>query len=231
MKSKLHQYCVDKLRKNLVRVYIQENYRPNWLKGDKNANLEIDIFLPEFKLAIECQGLQHYKFIEHFHGTLDGFKYQQARDALKRTLIKQQGLWLIEVRSEDDFEKITTYLKSSKRLCKKKLFVNGKERALRTKFKKCSELYAFAAVIPKSQRGRFGTECKKLARHTYLLCQYIFIQKTINSDLAKSAQKAVIYAEYALRKLRKFYKHSELLELEQFLVFAKNLKFQYQHAI
>lgn len=98
-------------------------------------------------------------------------------------------------------------------------------------FINCSEIYDFVATIPNGQRGRFRVEGKKLARHTYVLCQYLFIQKTVNVDLAKDAQKAVLYTEYALRKLRSFYTHVELSELEQFLVFAKNLKFQYQHAI
>ena len=61
------------------------NYRPNWMKNPNTSrNLEIDIWLPELKLAIEYNGQQHY---EPVWGEKE-FGEIKERDKIKKRLIK-----------------------------------------------------------------------------------------------------------------------------------------------
>lgn len=74
-----------------------ENYRPNWLKGLKERNLELDFFIPEHDIAVEVQGQQHYRFSSLFHSTPEAFEEQLLRDALKRDMCCERGILLIEI--------------------------------------------------------------------------------------------------------------------------------------
>lgn len=71
-------------------LLIERNIRPAWLRG-----LEIDIWIPEFKIAIEYQGEQHFQAIEHWGGAVK-LAEQQRRDLLKRELCSANGIVLIE---------------------------------------------------------------------------------------------------------------------------------------
>ncbi|RHZ69538.1 hypothetical protein Glove_283g76 [Diversispora epigaea] len=69
--------------------------RPDFLKTyDHPLRLELDIYYPEFGLAIEVQGQQHEKYIEFFHkGDPNNFIKQQARDQLKNELCEEN--WIV----------------------------------------------------------------------------------------------------------------------------------------
>ena len=69
---------------------IERTIRPSWLDG-----LEIDIFIPEIRLAIEYQGRQHYEPIEFFGGN-DAFKKRIELDNKKRILLNENGIRLLE---------------------------------------------------------------------------------------------------------------------------------------
>ena len=50
----------DKLYEKLKSKYnIERRYRPKWL-----GNQEIDLFLPDYNIGIECQGIQHFEPID-----------------------------------------------------------------------------------------------------------------------------------------------------------------------
>lgn len=71
---------------------VKENYRGfDWLKYKRN--LELDIFIPEYKLAIEYDGKQHFKLSYFGDSTKKGSKQVlkeiQKRDRLKDKLIKE----------------------------------------------------------------------------------------------------------------------------------------------
>lgn len=72
--------------------------------------LHYDFYIPDQKILIEYQGLQHYESIDYFGGK-DQFKIQQKHDQMKREYAKEHGYKLIEVPyTEDTLGKIKKYL-------------------------------------------------------------------------------------------------------------------------
>lgn len=70
---------------------IVRHHRPDWL--DK---LELDIYLPEMKLAFEYQGQQHFHAIKAWGGE-KALKDLQERDRKKAFLCNQKGITLISI--------------------------------------------------------------------------------------------------------------------------------------
>lgn len=68
---------------------IIRHYRPTWLEG-----LELDIFIPELKLAFEYQGIQHFEPVEHWGGNAQ-LKKQQKNDAKKLSICNKLNVNLI----------------------------------------------------------------------------------------------------------------------------------------
>jgi len=55
---------------------------------------ELDIFIPKYNIAIECQGEQHFKPIEHFGGDKE-FEKIKKLDCQKRKLCEENGVKLL----------------------------------------------------------------------------------------------------------------------------------------
>lgn len=72
--------------------------RPKWLQG-----LEIDIFVPQKKLAIEYQGNQHSAPMEHLGGE-SAFNRTQERDFRKRKILTEQNIILLTFDEFDEIE-------------------------------------------------------------------------------------------------------------------------------
>lgn len=70
-----------------------------------------DIYIPEIKLAIEYQGLQHDKPVEYFGG-IEAFIKQQKRDRRKLNLCKRHGIKMIYVREGYDINNVYSDIKS-----------------------------------------------------------------------------------------------------------------------
>jgi len=60
-------------------------------------NLELDCFNSELKLAVEYNGIQHYKFVPYFHRNKEHFQNQQYRDYMKENLCRDNNINLISV--------------------------------------------------------------------------------------------------------------------------------------
>lgn len=73
-------------------------------RGREMERLELDIFLPERRLAFEYQGDQHFRPLKHWQGE-DGFARQQQRDARKRVLCAELNYQLVEMESGDDLRR------------------------------------------------------------------------------------------------------------------------------
>lgn len=81
-------------------------YRCDWL-----GMQSYDIYLEDYKIAIEYQGQQHYEAISLFGGE-EGLKATQERDEKKRILSKQHGITLLEWDYSDPIteESVRTFL-------------------------------------------------------------------------------------------------------------------------
>lgn len=74
--------------------------RPDFLRNPVtggNFNLELDCYNPELGLAVEYNGVQHYKYTPYFHRSKDHFMNQKYRDDMKRRICKDNRIVLIEV--------------------------------------------------------------------------------------------------------------------------------------
>lgn len=69
-----------------------ERIRPEWLN-----KLELDGYDPDLKLAFEYQGIQHFKYVPHFHREDGQFESQLARDVYKRECCIRMGIKLLEI--------------------------------------------------------------------------------------------------------------------------------------
>lgn len=104
------QTATSKLQREISRllsVYfgkytIRENIRPEWLVFD-GERVELDFYIEELSIAIEVQGEQHYRYVQIFHHTQDGFRKRVACDEFKRRACDKFGVRLYEVSSVDDF--------------------------------------------------------------------------------------------------------------------------------
>ena len=90
-RSKLEIYLSNRLKQDFPWLLLEENNRTVL------NNLELDIYLPQFNIAIEVNGAMHYKFVEYFHHTLKNFQKQRIRDQQKRIKCQQLGIRLIEI--------------------------------------------------------------------------------------------------------------------------------------
>lgn len=89
---------------------IRPNFLNNPVTGGK-FNLELDCYNDELGLAVEFNGIQHYKFSKFFHRNNEHFLNQKYRDELKKRMCKENGIILIEVPYTVKNENIESYLK------------------------------------------------------------------------------------------------------------------------
>ncbi len=90
----------------------KKSYRKfNWLRNPKtNYPLELDFYLPEYNIAIECQGEQHFNCGDTWFGCNDKMKNQKAlkeiqeRDKIKKELCEKNNLPLYYIRYDDNVE-------------------------------------------------------------------------------------------------------------------------------
>ena len=70
-------------------IFFETEKTFNWLIY--NGRMRIDFFIPEKKIAVECQGLQHFQPIEYFGGD-NSYSETVKRDTLKRQLCEEHGI-------------------------------------------------------------------------------------------------------------------------------------------
>jgi len=72
--------------------------RPDFLKNPTTGrNLELDCYNHELRLAVEYNGIQHYRYPNKFHKSKEQFEKQLIRDDMKRLLCDRNGIYLITV--------------------------------------------------------------------------------------------------------------------------------------
>ncbi len=87
--SHLEKEIEDILKKENVNFIKQQKF--NWLKYKRL--LKLDFYLPDYNIAIECQGIQHFKAINYFGG-IKNLKYIKNNDKIKKELCEQNGVKL-----------------------------------------------------------------------------------------------------------------------------------------
>lgn len=85
--------------------------RPNFLKNPKTGkNLELDMYNPNLKLAIEYQGAQHRTYTPFFHKSYTDFLDQIDRDNYKKKRCTEEGIDLICVPDTVKYEELGSYI-------------------------------------------------------------------------------------------------------------------------
>jgi hypothetical protein len=79
---------------------------PKWLHGQ-----HFDIWLPEWRIAVEYNGIQHYKPIDFFGG-MEGYQKNIERDRRKQDLSKRHRTKLIIVNDDDNIEELIQTIKN-----------------------------------------------------------------------------------------------------------------------
>lgn len=59
--------------------------------------LPYDVEIPDLKIIIEIQGIQHLEYVEYFHGSIENFYYQQRKDDYKKRFAESKGYEVIYV--------------------------------------------------------------------------------------------------------------------------------------
>ncbi|RHZ66588.1 hypothetical protein Glove_306g13 [Diversispora epigaea] len=88
-------YCSKYKRVSKYLGEPSKNRKPDFLKTSKHpSGLELDIYYPQYGLAIEVQGQQHEKYIKFFHREdSNNFIKQRERDQLKNELCNEN--WIV----------------------------------------------------------------------------------------------------------------------------------------
>lgn len=94
--SKGEQKCRNYLEKRFKLHF--NNTRPNFLVNPiTKEKLELDCYNPKLKLAVEYNGIQHYRYTPKFHKNYAIFLNQRYRDYIKKQLCKKYNIKLIIV--------------------------------------------------------------------------------------------------------------------------------------
>lgn len=93
--------CNESSGERQVRQWLNKhNIKYEYQKPFKDCRdilpLPFDFYLPDFNIAIEYQGGQHYKPVERFGGE-EKFKLQQKHDNIKRQYCKNNNIKLLEI--------------------------------------------------------------------------------------------------------------------------------------
>ena len=115
--------CNSSHMENEIRMLLLENdfnfkeqQTFEWLKNKQN--LYLDFYLPDYNIAIECQGKQHFKVINHFKGK-KGFEERLNNDKLKFNLCKKNNIKILYYTNvKEDYEYFSEVIKDKIKLIK-----------------------------------------------------------------------------------------------------------------
>lgn len=94
----METFLYNKLVKELPDYTIIRQYSPKWLFGQR-----FDIFIKEINLAVEYNGIQHFKPIAFFGGK-DGLKRTKILDQMKRERAALHNVRVFDINYDDNFE-------------------------------------------------------------------------------------------------------------------------------
>lgn len=92
--------CISFFEHNNIRYEKEKKF--DWLK-DKGS-LRLDFYLPDYNIAIECQGIQHFKPRDRFGG-FNEFEKTKERDELKNKLCNENNIKIEYIIYNENVEK------------------------------------------------------------------------------------------------------------------------------
>ena len=100
-KTQLRLYAISRCA--LPNMEVEREYPADALVSENsNSKLRLDVFISDQgdsgRLAIEYHGRQHYELVEHFHKTKKEFLAAQKRDQLKKKILEEAGVRLVEIK-------------------------------------------------------------------------------------------------------------------------------------
>jgi hypothetical protein len=96
----------NKVHETIRKLFPHNIVLVEWYVNHKGQRLFFDVFIKDLGVLIEIQGRQHFKFVKHFHGSMEGFIEQKKRDNLKLELIEESGrLCLARFNYDEDITK------------------------------------------------------------------------------------------------------------------------------
>ena len=111
-------FCNTSRLENEIKLVLEQNnivfipqYKNKWL-----GKQSLDFYLPEYNIAIECQGKQHFEPINYFGGE-KRFITQKKRDILKYNKCKEHNITLYYFGKYNVM--IENYFKDAQELIKK----------------------------------------------------------------------------------------------------------------
>lgn len=60
-------------------------------------NMRFDLFIKELGIAVEYDGVQHRKYVEHFHRNINGLIEASKRDKNKNIFCEENGIKLVRL--------------------------------------------------------------------------------------------------------------------------------------
>jgi hypothetical protein len=99
------EYAHESRGEKRCRRYLESRYgvkfvraRPEWLKNPLyGKNLELDCYNEQMRLAVEYNGIQHYKYTPVFHKKKGDLAYTRYKDRLKADMCRANGVRLVVV--------------------------------------------------------------------------------------------------------------------------------------
>ena len=88
---------------NYLYLYIDKNKISiektfDWLITEEGTHMRLDIYIEDKNLCIEYNGKQHYEYTPFFHKDKEAFKRSQKRDQLKKELLEQHNIKLVQIK-------------------------------------------------------------------------------------------------------------------------------------
>lgn len=110
--SSLHRKTFEFLRRTFPLYPIEQEHKIRY----EGKTLFFDFFIGEIGVAVECQGVQHTRWVPFFQDTPFDFVQQKRRDAMKEAWCKENEVSLVcvyseaELTSEIFWEKVHDFL-------------------------------------------------------------------------------------------------------------------------
>lgn len=98
LKQSKGEDIVAEVFQDIIQKQVQRNVRPDFLRNPETGKaLELDCYDEEYKIAVEYNGIQHYKYPSAFHKSEKQFYDQVYRDRLKKKLCDEADVYLIPI--------------------------------------------------------------------------------------------------------------------------------------